>query len=420
MKVIHYLSYKVLLIFTVILINSCGQEIKNKTVASVNDQSTVRLDSLFKVAVKNHEIPGAVAYLKKDGKVIFHKAFGFQDVESRIAMSEHTIFRMASMTKGLTAVAILQLYERGLLDLDDDLSKYIPEFNDLKILKEVLPDSSFTSYPAKGRITLHHLLTHTSGIGYGFQNDHYNALIIKNEISEGFCDDQRTSLENTRLIAKIPLLHEPGEKNVYSLSYDILGTVIEIVSGLRFDVYVKKHILDPLEMNDSYFIVPQDQRFRLTKVYQPGTIGNTLIQASYPDVHYPVIDDKQFFSGGADLCGTAADYAKFIEMILNKGTYGKQRIVGKKYIEMMLAKQTKFNDGDADQGYAAWVTNAQGAANGHKSIGSFDFGGFFDTYSWADPSNDLTAILLLQMYPTNNYNIHEKYQKIVYGIFNDN
>lgn len=382
-------------------------------------QKTSRLDSLFNAAVNNAEIPGAVIYITKNKNAVFHKAYGFSDLENKTPLKEDAIFRMASMSKALTAVAVLQLLEKGLLDLNDKVGKFIPEFKNPQILVDVLPDSTFTSVPSKSEITIQQLLTHTSGIGYGFQDDRYNALVIKNNISEGFCEDERTSLDNTKKIAKLPLLANPGEKNIYSMSYDVLSTIIEIVSGLRYDHYIQQNILTPLEMNNSYFIIPFSERKKLVKVYQPTEDKKNLTLTIYKDINYPIIDSRQFFSGGADLCSTAKDYNNFVHMIINKGNYKNKQILGEKYVEMMLNKQTKLDDGDADQGYAAWVTNEKGAKKGPMSIGSFGFGGFFDTYTWADPKKNFTATLLLQMYPTNAHKIHEKYQEIVYNILDD-
>ena len=330
---------------------------------------------------------------------------------------EDDIFRMASMTKGLTAVAVLQLYERGLLFLDDELSRYIPAFRDPQILVEIHEDSSFTSRPSEGEITIRQLLTHTSGIGYGFQDESYNSLVLKHGVSEGFEDDDRTSMENVLRLAELPLLCEPGERYIYSMSYDVLGAVVEVVSGLRYDRYIKEFILDPLEMNDSYFIVPKEEQQRLVRAYETSPGG--FIPTTYPDTAYPVLSPRRFFSGGSDLCSTAEDYAKFVQMVLHKGVYRQQRILGERYIDMMLRKQTQLDDGSYVQGFAAWVTNDRGAAEGPMSEGSFGFGGFWDTYSWADPEGDFVAVLLLQMYPGNEHRIQEKFQNITYGIVED-
>jgi len=377
------------------------------------------VDSLLNNAIWNNEIPGAVVYINRNGKEVFHKAYGYRNLENKVPLLKDDIFRMASMTKALTAVAVLQLYERGLLFLDDKVSKHIPEFRNPQVLIDVLPDSGYTSKPASGEITIRQLLTHTSGIGYGFQDDRYNALIIKNNISEGFEDDDRTSLENIQRIAKLPLLYDPGEKYTYGLSYDVLGVVIETISGMRFDKYIKHYILDPLGMGDSYFIVPEKEQYRLVTPYQPAETGYGLEPTTYPDTAYPRIKARQYFSGGADLCSTAEDYGKFIQMVQNKGVYNNTRIIGERFIEMMLSKQTSLDDGSYEQGFAAWVTNARGAAEGPMAVGSFEFGGFWDTYGWADPKGNFVAVLLLQMYPNNQHKIHEKLKIITYGVIDD-
>ncbi len=375
------------------------------------------IDSLLNSAVENGEIPGAVAYINRRGDEVYHKAFGYSQLETGELMKRDDIFMMASMTKGLTAVAVLQLVERGLIFLDDDLADYIPAFRNPQVLLEIHEDSSFTARPSTREITIRQLLTHTSGIGYGFQDDRYNSLVIKNGVSEGFEDDKRTSMENILRIAGLPLLCEPGERNIYSMSYDVLGVVIEVVSGMRYDRYIEHYILDPLGMKNSYFLVPPEEQHKLVHAYEPSADG--LIPTTYPDTAYPVMMDKQFFSGGADLCSTAGDYAKFVRMVLNMGSHNGTRILGKRYVEMMLMKQTTMDEGGSDQGFAAWVTNEKGARGGPMSVGSYGFGGFWDTYSWADPAGDFVAVLLLQMYPTNEHRIHEKFQRITYGIIEE-
>ncbi|MGK0327572.1 serine hydrolase domain-containing protein [Polaribacter sp.] len=405
--------------FLLVFLSIVAYKNNNNTKTSASAPKTEQLDSLFMAAVGNREIPGAVILITKNQKEVFHKAYGFSDLENKIQLKENAIFRLASMTKALTAVAILQLNEKGLLNLNDEVSTYIPEFKNPELLVDVLADSTFTTIPAAGEITIQQLLTHTSGIGYGFQDDRYNALVIKNKVSEGFCEDNRTSLENTKKIAKLPLLANPGKKNIYSMSYDVLGTLIEVISGLRYDTYITKHILSPLEMNDSYFIIPASERNRLGEVYQPTSNSQNLMLTTYLDINYPIIEDQHFFSGGADLSSTAEDYTKFMHMLIHKGRYKNNKILGEKQVKRMLSKQTNFDDGDADQGFAAWVTNEKGAEKSPMGAGAYGFGGFFDTYSWTDTKKNFTATLFLQMYPANAHGIHEKYQQVVYRIIDE-
>jgi len=406
-----------LIFFLTFPIISCINE-QNKG-SETADRLGLLIDSLLHYAVANKEIPGAVAYIALDDKEVYHKAFGWKNIEKKEPLNKYDIFRMASMTKGLTAVAILQLVEQGAIQLDDEVQQYIPEFKNPQILVDVLPDSTFTSHAAQKEITIRQLLTHTSGIGYGFQNEMYNALIIKNNISEGFEDDDRSSYDNISRIAKIPLLFEPGEKYVYSLSMDVLGVVIEQVSGMRYDRYIKENILSPSSMKNSYFIVPEEEQYRIVSVYQPAENRKGLERTSYPDNDYPLVQTKQFFSGGSDLCSTAEDYAKFLQMLLNDGEYEQSIILQKSSVDTMLSKQTPFDDGDLNQGFAAWIINEKGASNRPRGLGSFEFGGFYDTFSWADPEHSMVAVLLLQMYPTNEHSIHEKFQDLVYDVINE-
>ena len=410
------IKIKLQLLFVIcFLFISCKRSNKNPQAVTFD---FVLIDSLLNAAVENNEIPGGVAYISYKGKEIFNRAYGFKNIDQQTKMEPTSIFRLASMTKALTAVSILQLVEKEKLNLDDFVKKHLPEFENPEILVSVLEDSTYTSIPAKRDITIQQLLTHTSGIGYGFQNDNYNALVIKNNVSEGFCQDDRTSFENTKKIAALPLLCEPGEKNIYGMSYDVLGTLIEKISGLSYDEYVIKHILKPLEMNDSFFLVPEKHRSRLPDVYRPDDDGNGLVLTTYKDIKYPVLEFREFYSGGADLCSTAKDYNQFLMMIENGGILNNQHILGKEYINMMLSEQTEFNDEDTSQGFAAWVVNDKGARNGLRPKGSYDFGGFFNTYSWVDPKTKFSAILLLQMYPNNTHDIHWKFQKEVYNIMN--
>jgi len=411
------LSIYLLTIWMFLAFPSCG----NRTYGDLDQEDPLvsRIDSLLRSAVLEHDIPGAAAFVSREGAVLYHNATGWRNMEARIPLRRNDLFRMASMTKALTAVAVLQLVEQNLIHLDDALYTYIPEFKNPGILMEVLPDSGFTSREAQGEITIRQLLTHTSGIGYGFQDEIYNALIVKHDISEGFEDDQRSSLDNIQRLAGLPLLFEPGEKYVYGLSYDVLGVVIEKVSDLRYDRYIDKYILEPLEMKDSYFLVPEEEQHRLVSVYQPRDDGSGLEPTTYADTAYPVVADKQFFSGGSDLCSTAGDYAKFLQMLMNGGEYHGSRILPEASVSTMLSKQTPFDDGNYHQGFAAWVINEEGAVEGPRGVGSFEFGGFFDTFCWTDPETGLIAILLLQMYPNNSCDIHGKFRDVIFSVIRE-
>jgi len=374
------------------------------------------LDSLFIHALTNNEIPAGVAYIVRDGEQVYHKSFGMKDIKAEEPLKESDIFRIASMTKVVSSVAIMQLWERGLLFLDDPLSKYLPEFKNSKVLIEVLPDSSFTSRPAKSEITIRQLLTHTSGIGYGFQSDLYNAMIIKNGITEGFEERPISTRENIRKLAALPLLHDPGEKYTYSLSMDVIGAVVEVVTGENLDTYFHEHIFQPLGMEDTYFYLPQNKADRLVSVYEHNSNYTGFIPTTYPYTQYPVQGAKMYLSGGADLSSTAKDIGVFAQMMLNKGHLNGTRILGNRAVEMITSKQTYHDWWNSEVGFGVSITNNNGGAQGPKSEGSYGWGGFFDTYCWVDPQKDFVAVLFLQMYPNNAFKFHEKFQQITYGI----
>ncbi len=399
----------VLLIFFI----SCDCE--KPEMAQGSSFKTARLDSLFTEAIKNNEIPAGVAFIARGGKTVYHKAFGMKNIETGEALKESDIFRIASMTKVVTAVAVMQLWERGLLFLDDPVSKYLPEYKNPRVLIEVLPDSSFTSRPAESEITIRQLLTHTSGIGYGFQSDTYNAMIIKNGISEGFEERPISTRENIRKLAALPLLHDPGEKYTYSLSIDVLGALVEVVSGESLDDYFYNYIFEPLEMDDTYFYLPDEKADRLVSVYEHNTGKTGFIPTTYPYTRYPVQGAKMYLSGGSDLSSTVKDIGTFAQMMMNKGIYNGTRILGSRAVEMITSKQTRHDWWNSEVGFCVSITNKNGAAEGPQSEGSYGWGGFFDTYCWVDPQKDFLAVLFLQMYPNNDFKFHEKFQQITYG-----
>jgi len=400
------------------LLTYCGSDNKNKNNSSFSN--THSLDSLLLSAVENQEIPCATAFISINGEMVYHKGFGFNNIESGEKLDKTDIFRIASMTKSVTSVATMQLIEKGLLSLDDRLSKYLPEFKNPTVLIDLLPDSTFTSKPAKSEITIRQLLTHTSGIGYGFQSEIYNAMMVKNGISEGFEEKPITTRENMKRLAEIPLLHDPGEKYTYSMSMDVMGAVIEVVAGESLDKYYYDNIFEPLGMKDTYFIIPTDEADRLVTVYEYNNDKSGFIKATYPMTQYPVQGAHTFLSGGADLSSTVKDIGILGEMLLNKGTYNGVKIIEPASVDIMTSRQSEHNWWDYDIGFGVSVVTKAGAEQKKlMSEGAYDWGGFFDTYGWVDQQKGMVAILFLQMYPTNEYEIHQKFQHITYEIIND-
>ena len=232
------------------------------------------LDALFLDAIDKKEIPGAVALVAQAGNIVYHKALGKSDVAQDKAQTTQDIFRLASMTKPITAVAAMMLYEEGKFQLDDLLSQHIPDFKHPQILDSIdLADSSFTAHPAENEITIRQLFTHSSGIGYGFQDDKLMAIFEKAGITEGFEERDILLQDNVLNIAQMPLLHEPGDRFTYGLSTDVLGYLVEIWSGMPLDQFFRDQIFVPLGMKDTYFYLPDEKQDRLTSVDQSSEKG---------------------------------------------------------------------------------------------------------------------------------------------------
>ena len=275
-----------------------------------------RIDVILNDAIKQNEIPGAVALIAKNGKIVYYKAFGMADNESKRALKRDDIFRIASQTKAITSTAVMMLWEEGKFKLDDPVSKYIPEFKNARILDSLIErDSSYTSKPADKAITIRHLLTHTSGIGYGFidGDNRFKKIYQKAKVVDAFTTQSLTIGENIKKLAKLPLHHQPGEKFTYSEGLDVLGYLIEIVSGKPLDQFFRERIFAPLGMDDTWFYLPPSKYNRLVSVQTKKDDRWVKYPAtSFYDPEYPIKGAKTFFSGGAGLSSTAKDYASFL------------------------------------------------------------------------------------------------------------
>lgn len=369
------------------------------------------LDSLFQSAVQARSISGVVALVAKDGQIGYHQAFGYNDPESGKILHQDDIFRIASMTKPVTAVAAMMLYEEGKFNLDDPLHKFIPEFAHPQILEEVnLEDSTFTSHPAKNEITIRQLFTHSSGIGYGFQDEKLMALFEKAGITEGFEERDILLADNVLKIANMPLMHEPGLKFTYGLNSDVLGRLVEIWSGMPLDEFFQMKIFTPLGMQNTHFYLPIEKEDRLVEVYQSTEDG--IAKTDYPFIHYPVRGARTYLSGGGDLSTTAYDYYLFCQTLLNGGSLNGVRLLREETVKLMTS--THLETGDEDVGLGVSVVSEKTSYTNPRSVGSFSWGGFFATIFWVDPKEELIAILLLQMYPFDDWEIQTAFERIVY------
>ena len=367
----------------------------------ISQERLSRVDQMCSRAIDQNVVPGMVVLIARKGKIVYHKAFGTADAKNGIDMQKDAIFRIASQSKAITATAVMMLWEEGLFRLDDPISRYIPEFENPTVLQSFrFRDTSYSSIPADKEITIRHLLTHTSGIGYGVidGDERMKMIYHKAGITDLFTTKPITIEESVKKLATLPLHHNPGEKFTYSEGLDVLGYFIEVVSGMPFDEFLHTRLFDPLGMDDTYFYLPDDKADRLVAV-QTKKSGNWV---HYPDtfyeVDYPKKGAKTFFSGGAGLSSTASDYATFLQMYLNGGVYNGTRILSRTTVNAILSNQTTDLLGsDSFYGLAfGGLTDAGAGKGGQGSAGSFRWGGYFNTQYFADPVGGVIGILMKQ------------------------
>jgi CubicO group peptidase (beta-lactamase class C family) len=368
----------------------------------VSNERLARIDSMCVAAIREGHLPGLVALVARNGKIIYHKSFGTSNAITKKKLLKDDIFRLASQSKAITATAVMMLWEEGKFRLDDPISKYIPEFKNPQILDSLLVDGTYLTTPAKNEITIRHLLTHTSGIGYGMIDSDPRIKQIYKEagIVDLFTTKKISIGENIKKLATLPLHHNPGKAFTYSESYDVLGYFIEVISGIPFDVFLRKHIFDPLEMDDTYFYLPESKADRLVSVQTKKDKQWVNYPVTFYDPQYPIKGEKEFFSGGAGLSSTALDYSKFLQMYLNKGELNGKRLLSRTTVDVILANHISDlwgKDNGAHYGLAFMIQNQNGEdSGGSGSLGSFSWGGYFNTQYFADPKEQIIGILLKQ------------------------
>lgn len=403
-----------------ISVSSCNRNkiqidsgVANPESAGFSSERLARLDTFLVRAVETGMMPNAVTYVYRHGKLVHHKAYGWKNLESREPVELNSIFRIASQTKAITSVGLMLLYEKGLFLLDEPVSKYIPEFKNPKVLIKIdLKDTSYTSRPAKHEITIRHLLSHTSGINYG------NELSAKEKIPGVNSLDPITIGEAIRKLAKLPLSHDPGEAFTYGLNTDVLGFLIEVISGEPLDVYLQKNLFVPLEMNDTHFYLPKEKENRLVELYSKDSLNTPLYRSTYDaNQTYPYSGAKKYLSGGAGLSGTISDYANFCNMLLHGGNYNGKQIIGRKTLELMTRNQIgEFEVWETDNkfGLGFEIRTEEGLITLPGSVGSFGWGGMYSTDYFIDPTEDMYMLIYTNANPFANPDISKRFKVLVY------
>jgi len=386
----------------------------------VSSERIARIDQMCAEAVKKGDLPGIVSLITRNGKIVHWKAYGMANNQEGRALKRDDIFRIASQTKAITATAVMMLWEEGKFQLDDPISKYIPEFKNPQVLKSfTYNDTSFTTVAAKSEMTIRHLITHTSGLGYGVidSDERMKMIYQKARIIDAFTAENITLAENIKKLAKLPLHHNPGEKFTYSEGLDVLGYFIEIVSGMPFDQFLKTRIFDPLGMNDTRFYLPEEKAGRLVAVQHKVNGNWEKYPATFFDTDYPIKGAKTYFAGGAGLSSTAKDYATFLQMYLNGGELNGVRLLSRTTIEAIMGNQIGNVWGenpDKVYGLAFSVLTRQGEVKGgQNSEGTFDWGGYFNTQYFADPKEKVIGILMKQTQGPVNDETGWKFRQLV-------
>ena len=355
--------------------------------------STTRLERIKPVMqqwVDNGKIPGALTMIAREGRLVHFEKVGNQDIASEKPIEFDTIFRIYSMTKPITSVAVMMLYEQGLFQLNSPVSEFIPEFKDMK----AYANHGDAIIDTEREMTIKHLLTHTAGLIYGGEWDHpINQRYYEADFYGG--DLKYMAKE----LGDIPLLHQPGEAWNYGMSTDVLGYLVEVVSGMPFAEFLKTRIFDPLGMVDTDFSVPENKAARYATLYEPTEDGGIKVLEDAPVSSGPL---SFHHSGGAGLLSTAGDYLRFCQMMLNDGELDGVRLLGRKTVELITINHISNDWQPLERtgcGFGLGFAVVTDLADTHTlgSVGTYSWGGLASTVFWIDPMEELIAILMTQL-----------------------
>ncbi len=377
-----------------------------------------RLSNTLQEYADQGKLSGSVALVARKGKIAYLQAFGQQDMENGIPMQKNTIFRIASQTKAIVSVGVMILQEEGKLLISDPVGKYMPEFRETTVAVE-RKDGGYDIVKANRAITIRDLLTHTAGIGYGggVASDLWEEADIQGWY---FAHRDEPIQATVRRMASLPMEAQPGERFVYGYNTDILGALIEVVSGESLDVFLRSRLLEPLGMNDTHFYLPRSKSERLAVVYsstdegleKAPDPGGMVGQGAYLD------GPRRSFSGGAGYLSTAMDYARFLQMMLNGGELDGKRVLSRKTVELMtvdhIAHLSVPWENGTGFGLGFSILEDLGAGGVPGSVGTFSWGGAYHSVYWVDPKEELVVTYFTQLIPAEGVDDHGKLKTLVY------
>jgi len=393
--------YLFLLLLSLVPTLASGAERVRPEEVGLSSEKLSRLSEFALAEIEKGRIAGAVSLVARRGHIVYFESVGKADIEEGRAMREDSIFRIMSMTKPIVSLAVMMLHEEGRFLLDDPISRFIPELGKLRVAVvpegEAVSPEALETVPAAREITIHDLLTHRSGFTYGFINQgpvgdlYRRARLLESSTTE----------ELVRRLAELPLVHQPGTTFEYSHSTDVLGRLVEVVSGQRLDRFLEERILLPLGMKDTKFYLSAEEADRLVTLYQRGE-SLLLTPVDRRRESRLVVGTKTWFSGGGGLVSTAADYYRFLQMLLNGGELEGTRLVSRKTVELMttdhLGKEIPIYPGYGfGLGFAVRQELGKGRSLG--SEGDYTWGGIFNTVFWVDPKEELILIFLTNFSP---------------------
>lgn len=378
-----------------------------------------RLDVVIQDHVQRGQIAGGIAFIARDGQTAHLRTYGMQDIEAARPMAPDAIFRIASMSKAVTSIAVMMLYEEGKFRLHDPVSKFIPAFKNSVVAvkptaeKSALPGKRYATEPVKRPIQIRDLLTHMAGLTYGtgLAAEDYKAA---NLVGWNFTQKDETIGEAINRLASLPLHGQPGEVYQYGYSTDVLGYLVEVVSGLPLDRFFEERILRPLKMVDTCFYLPPEKSARLANVY--GLEGGKLVLKETAEKSFYVYGPRKCFSGGAGLLSTVNDYGRLLQMLLNGGELDGVRLLAPKTVELMHADHVgdKFTGDTKAFGLGFWVLEDLGANGELGTVGSYGWGSAYFPQYVVDPKERLIAFFMTQHMPSGGLDLNQRFKVLMY------
>ena len=368
-------------------------------------------------------LAGAVTMASRDNIVVHHESVGYRDLETGASMEEDTLFRIYSMTKPITGVALMMLYEEGKFNLSDSVEQYIPELQNLRVFVGIDDEGGMITEAADHKMTIRELMTHTGGLTYGiFDESPVDAAYLDSGVgiaaAGGVLKPGETARDFVAKLGQIPLKHQPGTRWEYSVSVDVQGYLVEVLSGQKFSAFLQERLFDPLQMNDTAFHVPTEKLDRFAQMYVYGPEGNLIASELFPEADFT--SPPAFEAGGSGLVSTASDYMRFCQMLLNGGELDGMRILAPLTVAMMYQDHTPkgkeidvFGTPGIGFGLDFAVVNDPVAAETY-SRGEYYWAGAAGTWFWIDPVENLAFVGMIQAAGENLPNMRSTSRRLLY------